>query len=202
MKAYPSIPKGCIQHFKAHVFDKIDGSCLRFCFTKKRGWHKYGTRTRLFDQSDLIFGPAIDIFHNGLAKQIADIAIAQKWEEVIAFAEFYGPNSFAGIHLSDDPKFLALFDISVHRKGILPPNEFLKLFGNLEIANFLGIVDWNKDFVLRVRRGLIDGITFEGVVGKGVIKNKLTMEKAKTQKWIDKVKALRSPEDAEKIINS
>lgn len=202
MKEYPSIQTGCVRRFRAHIFDKIDGSNLRFEWTKKRGWFKRGTRTRLFDETDPVFGCAIALFENGLAGPIADVAKAQRWEKVVVFAEFHGPSSFAGIHLPDDPKSLALFDVSPLRKGILPPAEFLKLFGHLEITRFLGIENWNREYADRVRNGEVEGVTFEGVVAKGMVDRELVMEKAKTRAWIEKVKALRSPEEAKQILES
>lgn len=202
MKSYPSMARGCVQHFRAHVFDKADGSNLRFEWSKKRGWYKYGTRNHLFDQTDPVFGSAIDVFQNGLAQGIADVAKSQRWDKAVVFAEFFGPHSFAGVHLPEDPKFLALFDVSPLRKGILPPAEFLKLFGHLEITKFLGVVDWNSDYVARVRRGEVEGITFEGVVAKGMVNRELVMEKAKTQAWIDKVFALHEKWRAQEIVES
>ena len=202
MKEYPSIQTGCVRRFRAHVFDKIDGSNLRFEWTRKRGWFKWGTRTRLFDETDPVFGCAIALFESGLAGPIADAAKAQRWEKVVVFAEFHGPHSFAGIHLPEDPKSLTLFDVSPLRKGILPPAEFLKLFGNLEIPRFLGIENWNREYADKVREGLVEGVTFEGVVAKGLVDRELVMEKAKTRAWIDKVKALHTAEDAKKILES
>ena len=187
MKFYPSIPRGYFRRFQAHTFDKVDGSLTRWEWSKKRGWYKYGTRTRLFDETDLIFGSAIALFHDTLAAPIADIAKVQQWDRVVAFAEFHGLHSLAGTHLPEDPKSLTLFDISPLGKGILPPTEFLKLFGHLEIPRFLGIIDWDHDYVDQVRQSKVEGITFEGVVGKAEIDKKIIMEKAKTQAWIDKV---------------
>lgn len=54
-----------------------------------------------------------------------------------------------------------------------------------------------------VRNSDIEGITFEGVVGKNKGKgNTLLMSKAKTQAWIDKVKSLYHYEEAERLIKS
>lgn len=202
MKEYPSIQTGCVRRFRAHVFDKIDGSNLRFEWTRKRGWFKWGTRNRLFDETDPVFGSAVALFHDGLAAPVADIAKAQRWDKLVVFAEFHGPHSFAGIHLPEDPKSLTMFDASPLRKGILPPAKFLKLFGHLEIAKFLGIEDWNRDYADRVRRGEVEGVTFEGVVAKGVVDRELVMEKAKTRAWVEKVKALHTPEQAKQILES
>jgi hypothetical protein len=74
VKEYPSIQTGCVQRFRAHIFDKLDGSNLRFEWTKKRGWFKHGTRTRLFDETDPVFGGAIAMFDNALAAPIATSA--------------------------------------------------------------------------------------------------------------------------------
>jgi hypothetical protein len=77
MKAYPSIPRSTGMTFQeipnAYVFDKLDGSQIRVEWSRKRGWYKFGTRTRLFDQTDGQFGRAIPIFQRTLADQVAKI---------------------------------------------------------------------------------------------------------------------------------
>jgi hypothetical protein len=156
----------------------------------------------LFDETDPVFGSAIAMFHDGLAAPVGDIAKAQRWDKLVVFAEFHGSRSFVGIHMPEDSKFLTMFDVSPLGRGILPPAEFLKLFGHLEIAKFLGIVDWNHDYADRVRCGGVEGVTFEGVVAKGMVDRKLVMEKAKTRAWIEKVKARHTAEDAKKILES
>lgn len=135
MKSYPSIPP--ITDFAQtnlhpyHTWDKLDGSNLRFEWSKKKGWYKYGTRTRLFDNSDPIFGCAIELWATKHADPIANIAKDSKWESIVAFAEFHGPRSIAGSHRLEDSKELSLFDVSVYKRGMLPPEEFLRLFGHL-----------------------------------------------------------------------
>lgn len=201
MKPYPSIFKLPCE-FTAHVFDKLDGSNLRFEWSKKRGWYKYGTRKRMFDESDEVFGEAIPLFHQTLASPIADIAKKEQWQKVVVFAEFWGKESFAGLHVKDDPKRLTLFDVSPHQQGFLPPVKFRKLFeGVVDTPLYLGKYNWNKNFVDRIREEGLEGITLEGVIGKGIVKNNLVMAKAKTQVWLDKVKDLYK-DDADSIINS
>jgi hypothetical protein len=202
MKSYPSIARG-FEEFDAYIFDKLDGSNLRMQWSRKKGWYKFGTRTRLFDSSDEIFGPAIGLFDNTLAKPLHDIAKAERYDELVVFCEFWGPNSFAGLHESSDEKQLTLFDAAPYKQGLLGPRDFLKLFGHLNIPKFLGKHNWTRGFVQQVRDGAIDGVTFEGVVGKAKEgRHDLIMRKAKTQAWVDKVKQRYSPEDAEKIISS
>jgi len=199
MKTYPSIPKFPGGSVKLHTFDKLDGSNLRFEWTKKRGWFKFGTRRRLFDETDDQFGLALPLFYNTLAEPLGNVLAGQGWEKVIVFAEYRGKESFAGYH-TDDEKYLTVIDVSIHRKGILPPREFLKLFERFS-PNYLGEFNWTPGFVERIKNNEVDGITFEGVVGKVKNKNLIVMYKAKTQQWIDKVKS-RFADRAQEIINS
>lgn len=202
MKSYPSIPRD-FREFDAYVFDKLDGSNLRFEWSRKKGWYKFGTKTRLFDQSDTIFGPAIPLFHETLAASLHDIAKKERYDGLIVFCEFYGPNSFAGYHDPKDTKELTLFDAAPHKQGIMGPREFLKLFGNLKIPRFLGKVNWTRGYVDRVWNEEIEGVTFEGVIGKSKEgRHDLIMCKAKTRSWIEKVKGKFASDEADKIINS
>jgi hypothetical protein len=204
MKTYPSILSSngnSFREFKAYVFAKEDGSNLRFEWNQKKGFYKYGTRQRLFDETDDMFGEAIPLFLNTLADPLHSILKRQNHQQVVVFAEFFGPNSFAGQHEKTDEKCLKLFDVAPYKKGILGPKEFLDVYGHLDITKYLGIHNWTREFVEKVKRGEFEGSTFEGVVGKAGEGHKLIMAKAKTQAWIDKVKA-RYGDQADKIIMS
>jgi hypothetical protein len=121
VKQYPEIPgsnkapigEPCI------AFTKYDGSNLRWEWSSKSGWYKYGTRTRLFDKSDPIFGEAIPIFQDimgpEIVKRIKDIE--RGVQSAIVYTEFFGPNSFTGIHEPSDPKELKLFDVNLYKRG-------------------------------------------------------------------------------------
>lgn len=207
MKSYPSIPRCTGTMFfempNAFIFDKLDGNNIRAKWTKKQGWHMFGTKNTVFNHTDPIFGNTIKIFNDiGLADQIAEIAINNKWREIVAFMEYYGPNSFAGRHNDADAKTLTLFDVSIHKQGMLGPKQFLQLFKYLQIPKFLGNYNWTRGFIEKVFNNEIDGVTFEGVVGKAGEGHKLVMSKAKTKIWLDKVMAMHSAEQAETIINS
>ena len=205
MKSYPSIPRSTtskLREFEAHVFDKIDGSNLRFEWDRKKGWYKFGTRRRLLTPSTPVFGEAIDIFQQNLAEPMAKIALEQKWSRIIVFAEFWGESSFAGQHQSDEPKSLTPIDVSVYKKGFLSPDLFLRLFADLADLGYLGKVQWTEEYVQRVCDGLVEGITFEGVVGKAGGGHKRVMVKAKTQAWIDKVIEVFGHEKGLKLVNS
>lgn len=208
MKLYPSIPRSTGQNFReftAYVFDKVDGSNLRVEWTRKRGWHKFGTRQRLFDETDEVFGEAIPLFRDILGVDIETVAKKERWEQITIFMEFCGEKSFAGQHEPGDTKKLTLFDVNPYKKGILGPKQFVDLFGHLEFPKtprFLGRMNWTRGFVDRVRQGQVDGITCEGVVGKAGEDHDLIMAKAKTQVWIDKVLEKYGIENGGKIVNS
>ena len=169
---------------------------------KKNGWDKFGTRRRLFDETDIDFGIAIDLLKERYASDLEKIIKKQQWQKVIFFMEFWGENSLGGLH-KNEPKNLTLFDVNPYKKGILPPKEFVKLFDHLDFsATFLGRHKWNKRLLQDVRNEEIDGVSFEGIVGKALIKNRIVMRKAKTQAWLDAIMDRYDKETATKIINS
>jgi len=204
MKSYPSIVRVDQSGWNRdlYTFDKLDGSNLRFEWSRKTGWFKFGTRKRLFDRNDPVFGQAIPLFMDTLAEPLAEIAYNNKWVNIVAFCEFWGKNSLAGRHNPEDPKNLTLFDVSIYRYGMLGPKEFLNHFKYLPIPNFLGVQKWNKSFVEKVRNSQFDKITFEGVVGKSGDYDDLTLVKCKTNNWLDAIRRLYAEDEARKIINS
>lgn len=204
MKPYPSISRSTgqdFQEFEAYVFDKLDGSNLRVEWSRKQGWFKFGTRNRLFDETDEVFAEAIPIFHSTLAEGLTKVVRDERWDRVTVFMEFWGKQSFAGQHVPGDQKFLTLFDVNPYKQGILGPKQFIDLFEHLPIPKLLGRLKWTRGFVERVRLGQVEGITEEGVVGKGGFRHELVMAKAKTQVWIDKVLAHYGLEAGQKIIS-
>lgn len=187
MKEYPHIegsskaPLGepCI------AFVKYDGSNLRWEWNPKRGWHKYGTRTRLFDASDPIFGEAIELFQDTMGKELAlrCKSLEKGLQRAVVFTEFFGPNSFCGIHETSDTKCLRLFDVNLYKRGIMKPREFKKNFGDLSYSAeivYNGIL--SNDFIEDVRKGHYPVV--EGVVAKGDD----YMCKIKTYAYLEKLK--------------
>lgn len=205
MKDYPSISASTGQKFEefdAYVFDKPDGSNLRAEFTSKRGFCKFGTRSRLFDETDQIFGGAIKIFNEIWNEPISKLVKDEHWDGVTIFCEFVGPNSFAGQHALEDPKSLIMFDVCPLKKGFLGPKDFLKLCGDFEhTVRYRGQERWTRAFVQSVREGKFE-CSEEGVVGKMGSAHKIIRAKAKTQLWIDKVTGNFDAETAATIIDS
>jgi hypothetical protein len=205
MKQYPETTKKFIE-FEAYIFDKLDGRNTRWYWSRKKGWCKFGSRTQLFDHTDRIYGPSINLFMNSLAEPLEKIARDNRWQEMTCFAEFWGSNTLAGL-LNPDGTYsgtnLTLFDVCADKKGFIVPNDFVKLFSNsVETPRFIGRMNWTKDLVSRVREGKLEGVTFEGIVGKSNGKhNDRIVVKAKTQAWIDAVMG-RCGKDGTKIVES
>lgn len=104
-----------------------------------------------------------------MSKDIEEIILDEfgsKAQRIVAFAEYFGPSSFAGMHDPNEPKQLKLFDVAVYKKGILPAKQFVKLFGNKEwSAQVVYEGNMNQPFIDGVRHGVYP--VYEGVVCKG-----------------------------------
>lgn len=205
MKRYPSIPRKVLGKKRAlitHVFDKLDGSNLRFEWDRKRGWHRFGSRRRVLDREHPTFGGAMALFTATLAEPIERVAVDQGWPALVAFAEFWGPGSLAGQHVPGAEQRLSLFDVAPYRHGFVGPERFLDLFGDCDTPRYLGQHRWDEEFVARVRAGRLDGVTFEGVVGKAGDRHRLVMVKAKTQAWVDAVVKRYGAEQGGALVDS
>ena len=182
MKTYPTITT---KFTKTNVitFDKLDGSNVRTEWTKKKGFHKFGSRHKLIDEGSIL-AKSIPLMKER-EEEMDKIFTKQNWERVVAFFEFYGMNSFAGSH-EDEEHFVSLIDVSVYKKGMLEPEYFVDLFGHLSPKVLhKGMLDEN--LVDSVKSGTLDGMTFEGVVCKYVGKKGVQMFKIKSRAWIDKL---------------
>lgn len=195
MKSYPSIdgpskaPKD-----SGIAFYKYDGSNLRFEWTKKRGWHKYGTRKRLFDETDPDFGAAIKLFKETHAPDLE--AIFKKEyrdsQEVTVFCEYFGDLSFAGQHKPEDTtKRLVLIDVEIFKYGFVSPRDFVNIFCKQlgdRAAQVIYEGNLNEQFIKDVREGKYP--LWEGVVFKGGSKHKLWRTKIKTNAYLTKLKEI------------
>jgi hypothetical protein len=87
-------------------------------------------------------------------------------ERVIAFAEYFGPSSFAGTHDPSEEKSLKLFDVSLFKKGFISPQDFVKLFKDQSwAAEVVYSGNLNQPFITAVRENTLN--LNEGVVCKG-----------------------------------
>lgn len=188
MLSYPSINKKII-NTPIYAFDKLDGSNIRVEWSKKSGFHKYGTRTRLLSPNEEL-GEAISIFEQDFSKPLQPIMKKLRTERITLFLEFYGSNSFAGSH-QEEQHYLSLFDVSIFKKGFMLPKEFLDAFeGVVPTPELLYTGNPNSDFINDVKTGNLKNMTFEGVVCKSqkLTRNKQVKFKVKNQEWLDKLK--------------
>lgn len=200
MKAYPSIGFHFDPALRYHVFDKIDGSNLRAEWSPKRGFYKFGTRTRLLGSDQPTLWPAQEKFLERYGDALAERLLAARCPSAVAFFEYAGPSSFAGSH--SDPveaMTVTLFDIAVHQKGLLPPEQFLALSEGLPTPRLLHQGRITPEFIEAVQAGQMPGLTFEGVVGKGPFSQPAggpLQFKLKTRAWLSRLKDKCAGDDA------
>jgi len=177
-----------------YAFDKLDGSNLRFEFSTKRGWYKFGTRKCMIDEKNPDFGKAIPIFLEKYGDGLSTIFKSNKdyrnIKNFVVFCEWYGPNSFAGRHIDPlDKMNLVLFDVNPMTKGFVDPKRFINDFGHLDISRLVYHGNLNWDFINQVKRN--DFGLMEGVVCKAKDSGKahqIWMVKVKTDAWLDRLK--------------
>jgi hypothetical protein len=195
MKQYPKINfhnQGLYEHY-CICFDKLDGSNLRFEFNKKRGFYKFGTRNVMITEKDENFGKAIPLFLEKYNEPISKV-FRDKYnriESFVVFAEYVGPNSFAGWHDPNDKMDIVLFDVNAYKRGFISPYEFVDNFGELGIPQIIYKGRYTQKLIQDVRNNVY-GLK-EGVICKGVFKTKKEGEqiwqvKVKTDEWLKKVK--------------
>lgn len=188
MLSYPSIPswKASVLGEPCIAFYKFDGSNLRWEWSPKKGWYKYGTRNQLFDNSAVPYNQAISIFHETMADNIVRQVVddqGRKPERIVAFTEFFGQSSFAGWHDEKEEKQLVLFDVSVYKKGFYPPRKFVKMFNQFPfMANIVYEGNMNMPFIQDIQNGKYP--VYEGVVCKGIDWS----AKIKTLAYLDRLK--------------
>lgn len=199
MRPYPSIPgPNKIKELPCIAFNKLDGSNLRYEWNPKRGFYKFGSRRQLLDKNDPVFGSGWNLFleryGDALAQTLVDSKLYPKMKGFTAYCEFFGENSFAGMHVDGEPKQVVLLDVQVHNHGMMIPLDFLQVFESFVLPEVVYEGVFDAKFVADVRSGVYD--VAEGVVAKGVdpgVKGKavhgLWMSKIKTVRWIREVKA-------------
>lgn len=190
MQEYPSVDREIRKKTPVYVFDKLDGSNIRAEWSKKNGWYKFGSRRVLLGADNEFMGKAIQLFRDKYGEDLEKIFRKQHWQHAMAFFEFWGPQSFAGTHAKEDNHHVTLFDIYVHKKGLVLARDFLKLFGKLDHAELLYHGNASSDLVDQVKNGTLEGMTFEGVVCKGGLEKSgiPLMFKIKNDAWLTRLK--------------
>ncbi len=192
VKTYPSISYATECHLPIVAFDKLDGSNIRAEWSAKKGWFKFGTRHRLVDATDPMFGRAPMLITDKYGEPLGKILKDAGFDKAMCFFEMWGPSSFAGMHDPNEEITVTLFDIAPFNQGILMPERYLKLVSSIDHAKVLYTGQITPDFIEQVRAGTLPGMTFEGVVCKATNDKKTKMPvmfKQKSRAWLDKLGA-------------
>lgn len=188
MKQYPSISFDIDRDLQIYAFDKLDGSNIRVEWSRKAGFYKYGSKNVLMDRNHPELGEAVDLIESTYRAGLEAVFRDERWDRVVCFFEFHGANSFAGQHAQEEHK-VTLIDVNPFKLGMEPPRDFIRKFEHLGIPKVLYVGKANKEFEESVRAGTLDGMTFEGVVCKGLRKGRhLTMFKIKNRAWLQKLR--------------
>lgn len=214
MKQYPEMQNSSKAPRKTcYGFVKYDGSNLRFEWSKKRGWFKFGSRNLMIDETHPGFGPAIPLFKQKYGNDLEKVFKTEKdfrsIDKFTVFCEWFGAKSFAGQHEENDPKTLVLFDVNPNKKGFLGPKEFLDYFGHLDVAELIYQGNLNEPLIEAVRSSNFEYLDFvskkpivtevpEGIICKGDKGHDLWMCKIKSQTYFDEIKK-RKPFDWERL---
>lgn len=186
MKSYPTISTK-IKRTNVWTFDKLDGSNIRAEWSSKKGFYKFGSRNQLINESHYPLGEAITLLYEK-TDLLGSIFMKHKWERVVAFFEFYGLHSFAGFHEDEEHK-ITLIDISIYKKGMLEPQQFVNTFEEVGIIpKILHIGMVNEQLITDVKRSALNNMTFEGVVCKYTENNRVKMFKVKSLAWLNKLR--------------
>ncbi len=198
--AYPKIP-GSAQSPDGQcvAFEKYDGTNLHWVWERELGWFAFGMRRNRYDLDEVGIADfhahheglpdAVEIFQRDLAAPLEAIFRENPrydFSEITAFTEYFGTNSFAGLHKSYDCKQLVLFDVETG-DGLIGPEQFLADFGELPIARVVYRGRLTGRFTQDVRDGRYN--VDEGVVCKGGAGgNDLWMIKIKTNSYMERLK--------------
>jgi hypothetical protein len=195
MKQYDSIDYfGDYWGLPILAFDKLDGSNLRFEFSHKRGFYKFGTRKQMIDKNS-DFGFAIDLFLDKYNEGLSRIFKSREYRNIqnfVCYAELVGTKSAFGQHeFGNDIFDIVLFDIDQHKHGMIHPKEFVKEFGELGIPRVVYEGNLNKELIASVKANEFN--LTEGVICKGVTETKkgrpsLYYCKIKTDDWFQRLR--------------
>jgi hypothetical protein len=190
VKTYPSIPYGTTSDQIFYGFDKLDGSNIRAEWSKQKGFYKFGTRKHLLTTEDQFLCEAPDLikarYGDTLPKRLQEL----KCDRAVAFFEFYGPQSFSGMHIQEAHQ-VTLIDVSRDRVGFPTGKDFYDFYYDLGTPTMLHIGVIDEEVIEAVRSSVLQGMTFEGVVFRGQIDKKKSMPvyfKQKSRAWLDKLK--------------
>ncbi len=196
MKQYDSIDYyGKHWGLPIFAFDKLDGSNLRFEYSHKRGFYKFGTRNVMIDENNQDFGFAVQLIRNKYEDALTKVFKSKDYrnsQSFVCFAELLGAKSNFGQHDFGNDNFdVVLFDVSQYKKGFIPPKQFINDFGHTGIPRLVYHGNLNKELVARVKTnefGLSEGVICKGNIQTKKDNSQLYYCKIKTNDWFDRLR--------------
>lgn len=179
------------------AFEKFDGSNIRVKYTAKNGFTIFGSRTQLLDASHRFLGEVIPLFQRDFAPELTKLFKKEfpNEKEMTVFGEFFGPSSFAGLHVQGEPKEFVMFDLMFTRKGqntFMMPQVFCKTFR--DVVRTPAVVyegNVNDELIRDVREGKYDvneGVVCKGTQSSGAYRGKVWMCKIKTNAYLERLR--------------
>lgn len=207
MIEYPSIAFSSKAPRKKMVaFDKLDGSNFRAKWSPKKGFHVFGTRTQLIDESTEFWGDMVKVFKARYAETLDQLfretykprKRQRPVKEIAIFGEYFGPNSFAGQHHEDDLENdlmdIVFFDVLIGKRErkFLLPYDFLDLLSDrVPVPEIVYEGNLTDEFIRAVKASqeLTEGVICKGLERSGAYRGNVWMCKIKTDAYIEKLKA-------------
>ena len=186
--------------------NKIDGQnfCAKYS-PRQKEFTMFGSKMQNVDETSEQFGKAVKYFKENMSETIKKIVLENSKkggvftgvEEITFFCEWYGENSFSGVHQEGDKLRLCLIDVFLKKKGYIEPKPFYKLFENqVEVSEIIFKGKLTKEFINSIinndwtQTDCQYPTVKEGVVCKRstLMKGqKLPKVKVKTKWWLDKL---------------
>lgn len=225
MKHYNTIPRldddGTLKGEEIWAFNKLDGQnfCVKYS-PKNKEFGPFGSRKRLVDEGDEQFGETVKFFKNSnipaeLIKIVKENSgkkgLFNGVQEITFFFEWYGENSFAGVHQEGDDMHLTLIDVDIKKKGYIEPKAFYELFGgndNIEIPELIYKGKLTDTFVESIKNNdwTQDGCVYP-TVKEGVVCRRSTLMKGqrmpkvkfKTKWWLTELRKKYTEEECKEL---
>lgn len=202
-----------------YAFNKYDGQNFVVKYNaRSKEFDSFGSRTQLVDETSEQFGNAVKIFKETMQEELLRLIkkntgkhkLFEGITEIEFYFEYWGENSFCGMHQENDKMQLILIDIWLKKKGYVEPVDFIDFTNDSKIpsAEVIYIGKLNNEFIQSIKTNdwTKEDCKFpsvkEGVVCKRSHQKKgqrLPKVKIKTEWWLNKVKE-RYPKNWEELV--
>jgi hypothetical protein len=202
-----------------YAFNKYDGQNFAVKYNaKSKKFDCFGSRTHLVDETDEQFGNAVKLFKETIAEELLDIIknhagkhkLFEGITEITFYFEYWGENSFCGMHNPNDTMNLILIDVFLKKKGYVEPLDFIELTkdSNIKSAEVIYIGKLNQQFIDSIKNNVWyeENAQYpsvkEGVVCKRNHLKKgqrLPKVKVKTLWWLNEIKK-NYPDNWEELV--